>query len=135
MLKHVLMALGALSLGACALPAQHTYVHDAVSSRLYLFQQPSEGAAVLSVVRGNGLFGGGCATELKIDGRIAAQFQQGEQASFYLAPGHHQLEARHFGACQAGTASIATQLNAGQHLSLSIGSHGKSLDWVQADRS
>ncbi|MHC1481081.1 hypothetical protein ACYJW8_12560 [Frateuria aurantia] len=135
MFKQALVVLVTLGLGACALPAQHTYVRDAVSSRLYLYQQPAEGTARLDVVRGNGLFGGGCATELKIDGQIVAQFQAGEQASFYLAPGTHQLEARHFGSCDNGTATLSAQLNAGSNPTLAIGSHGKSLAWAQAAKS
>lgn len=129
MFKQLTMAAALAALAACAEPAQHTYVHDAVASRLYLYQQPGAGTAVLSVVRGNGLFGGGCATELKIDGRIAGQFQAGEQASFYLPPGRHRLEARHFGACQAGTARLDARFDAGEHRSLAIGSHGRSLQW------
>ncbi|AFC86806.1 hypothetical protein Fraau_2442 [Frateuria aurantia DSM 6220] len=135
MIKQALMASAVLGLAACAQPAQHTYVHDAVSSRLFLYQPSSDGSAVLDVVRANGLFGGGCATELKIDGRVVAQFQQGERASFHLVPGSHRLEARHFGACKAGSVSLTAELDAGRHPTLAIGSHGESLGWVPAGQS
>lgn len=83
-----------LALAGCAttpIPAEQA---DPVpASRLFAFQSPSGGQAMIVVTRDTGFTGGACNTKLSIDGRLAAEIGPGETAKFYVSPGERMLSA------------------------------------------
>jgi len=78
-----------LALAACATtPIPLSEALPVPQSRLFAFQTPPAGdAAVLLVARDQGFIGSGCYYALYINDKLAARFNNGEKATFYVAPG------------------------------------------------
>lgn len=104
-------ALAVAVLAGCAtspIPAEQA---DPVPrSRLFAFQVPSSGQAILMVTRDKGFTGGGCNATISVDGRRAAEIGSGETAKFYVAPGERILSAS---SCGSGLKELESTITAG----------------------
>lgn len=125
-----LAVLGAMALTGCGTANTHdTAIKDAVANRVFIYQKPDGGDATLQIVRDNGLFGGGCSSQIHIDDKFAAQLEIGEQATFHLPSGSHVVSLENSGACRkpGGHAHVDTTLAAGDNVTVQVNAHGSSL--------
>lgn len=79
-------------------------------ARLFAFQTPSSGQAIVIITRDEGFTGGACNTTVSIDGRRAAEIGAGETAKFYVAPGDRMLSAS---SCGSGLKEREARVQAG----------------------
>ena len=94
MRQKTIAILSALLLAACATkPINTATAPSTPSSRVYApeLQVPGEDKVQLIVARDAGFAGSGCMTAVYLDGRVVAAIDNGEKATFYLAPGQHIL--------------------------------------------
>ncbi|WP_430387396.1 hypothetical protein [Dyella sp. 20L07] len=122
--------MGAALLAGCGTANNHdTAIRDAVTNRIFLYQTPGGGDATLQVVRDNGLFGGGCSSQIMIDDKFAGQLEIGEQAAFYVPSGAHVISLQNSGACRkpGDQAQLSTTLGAGESVLVQVNAHGSSL--------
>jgi hypothetical protein len=132
-MKSILLAGAVLALAGCGTASQHdTVIKDAVTNRIFLYQSPNDGDATLTVVRENGLFGGGCSSHLSIDQKMAADIEIGEQVTFHLPNGQHTLSLESSGACQTGPTNTEANIGAGETRQFAINTRGTVLS--QADK-
>lgn len=61
------------------------------ADRLLAYQAPGDGLARITVVRETGFAGGGCYFGLEIDRVLAARFDTGELAQFFVKPGMREF--------------------------------------------
>jgi hypothetical protein len=119
-----------LVLSGCGTANDHdTAIRDAVANRVFIYQAPGGGDATLTIVRDNGLFGGGCSSQIRIDDKYAAQLEIGEQAAFHLPSGSHEVSLENSGACRkpGDDAHVQTTLAAGDSITVQVNAHGSSL--------
>lgn len=120
---------GSILLAGCSTADNHdTAIKDAVANRVFLYQAPG-GDATLSIVRDNGLFGGGCSSQIYIDDKYAAELEIGEQAAFHIPSGSHAISLQNSGACRkpGDNARVDTTLAAGDNITMQVNAHGSSL--------
>ncbi|MET0332148.1 MAG: hypothetical protein ABW154_12045 [Dyella sp.] len=121
-------AVVTLALSGCAhLDHRDLPARQVVSSRVFVpltAPSPTDAATSLTLVRDSGLFGGGCSSQLYVDGRMVVQLEQGEQVSLPLDTGQHQLSLRTSGACMPVTQDVQTSASAGQTLAYRISALG-----------
>ena len=128
MKSSVLLVLGAIVLAGCGTANQHdTAIKDSVANRVFLYQSPNDGDAVLTITRNNGLFGGGCSSRISIDQKVAANIEIGEQVSFHLPSGQHSVALESSGACQTGPTQIQADIASGQTAQYAINARGTAL--------
>jgi hypothetical protein len=132
-MKAMLCVLGAVVLAGCGTANTHdTAIRDAVTNRLFLYQAPGDGDATLLVVRDNGLFGGGCSSQIFIDDKQAAQLEIGEQAAFRLPSGTHVISLQNSGACRRLSDSrLDATLGTGQDVTVQVNARGSSLSMAK----
>lgn len=110
-MKFIVVALGAMLLAGCATsPVPSENADPVPSSRLFAYQKPATGDAVLIVTRDSGFVGGGCNTSVSIDGRKAAEIGSGETAKFYVSSGEHIVGAS---SCGSGLKEREANIKAG----------------------
>lgn len=134
-MKTMRYAMGAavmavMALAGCGTVSNHdTVIKDAVSNRTFIYQFPDEGDATLQVVRENGLFGGGCSSQIRIDDKYAVELEIGEQATFHLPSGQHVVSLENSGPCRkpGDDAHVDTTLAAGDSITVQVNAHGSSL--------
>lgn len=127
-MRPILLAGLGLVLAGCGTASQHdTVIKDAVANRIFLYQSPNDGDATLTIVRDNGLFGGGCSSRISIDDKFAADLEIGEQATFHLPNGQHSLGLESSGACQTGPVRVDANVGAGESAQYAINARGTSL--------
>lgn len=128
-MRAMLCVWGALVLAGCGTANTHdTAIRDAVANRVFLYQVPANGDATLIVVRDNGLFGGGCSSQIFIDDKQAAQLETGEQAAFRLQSGSHVVSLQNSGACRKpNDAQVNATLGAGDTVTVQVNARGSSL--------
>lgn len=122
--------MGAMVLAGCGTEGNHdTVIKDAVSNRTFIYQHPGDGDATLQVVRENGLFGGGCSSQIRIDDKYAVELEIGEQAIFHLPSGQHVVSLENSGPCRkpGDDNHIDTTLAAGDNVLMQVNAHGSSL--------
>jgi hypothetical protein len=125
-----LAVMGTMALAGCGTANTHdTAIRDAVANRIFVYQAPGGGDATLLVVRDNGLFGGGCSSQIFIDNQFAAQLETGEQASFHLPSGSHAVSLQNSGACRkpGDEAHVDTTLASGDNITVQVNARGSSL--------
>jgi hypothetical protein len=83
------VAVASLALSACATtPISLAEAQSVPAGHLYAFQSPTvPDSAVLLITRDQGFLGSGCYYALYINDKLAARFNNGEKASFYVKPG------------------------------------------------
>jgi hypothetical protein len=127
-MKTLFCAAALIGLAGCTSIDRPT--RDVVSSRVFTpYNQPvsaERNDAVLTVVRDNGLHGGGCSSRVSIDGKLAVQLEQGEQVTLPVAGGQHSLALSHFGACGSGKQNVPAEAS-GQAGSYRISAKGTSM--------
>ncbi len=125
-----LMVMGTLGLAGCGTASTHdTAIKDAVANRVFLYKKSANGDATLQVVRDNGLFGGGCSSQIYIDNQFAAQLETGEQVSLYLPSGSHAVSLQNSGACHkpGDDAHVDTTLASGDNVTVQVNARGSAL--------
>ncbi len=132
-MKAMLCGLAAMVLAGCGTASTHdTAIRNAVGNRLFLYQAPGDGDATLLVIRDNGLFGGGCSSQIFIDDKQAAQLEIGEQAAFRMPSGTHAISLQHSGACRRlGDAKVDATLGAGEDVTVQVNARGSSLSMAK----
>lgn len=110
-MRMLIAGLALAMLAGCATsPITAEQADPVPRSRLFAFQTPSSGQAILMVTRDEGFTGSGCNTTISIDGRRAAEIGSGETAKFYVAPGERMLSAS---SCGSGLKERETTIQAG----------------------
>jgi hypothetical protein len=100
----------ALLVGCATSPTPSGQADPVPGSRLFEYQKPSTGAAILIVTRDKGFMGSGCNTTVSIDGKKSAEIGSGETARFYVPAGDHIVGAS---ACGSGLKEREASLKAG----------------------
>ena len=94
-MKRFAAALLAASLCSCGFTKTNEMTASAgtaVPSNRLLITKPAEaGMAKFTIARDTGYLGGGCFIGVEIDRKLAARFDTGEFATFYVAPGKVEL--------------------------------------------
>ncbi|WP_157572301.1 hypothetical protein [Nevskia soli] len=95
MVRPTLIVCTALALSACATtPVSLDAAKQTPAERVLAFQQPPSGTpSSIVVTRDKGFLGGGCYYALLINGTLAARFDTGETAKFFMEPGEILLRA------------------------------------------
>lgn len=110
-MKLIVGALAVAMLAGCATSPVPSGMADPVpSSRLFAYQTPKGGDAVLIVTRDTGFVGGGCNTSVSIDGQKSAEIGTGETAKFFVSPGEHIVGAS---SCGSGLKEREANIKAG----------------------
>lgn len=110
-MRILIAALGLAMLAGCATsPVPAEQADPVPRSRLFAFQSPSGGKAVILVTRDTGFTGGACNTKVSIDGRLAAEIGPGETARFYVPAGERMLSAS---SCGSGLKERETIVQSG----------------------
>lgn len=99
-------------------------IRDATASRLYLYQQPTDGDATITVERANGVFGGGCSNAIYIDNKVAGQIEIGERAVFHVPAGNHDVSLEQRGTCSGGKSDVQTSVASGGNVSFALDAEG-----------
>jgi hypothetical protein len=86
----ILLAALLLLLSACA-TTPPTSASSIDTGRVLAFQQP--GLSTIVVTRDVGIINSGCYLALRINGTLAARFDTGETARFFVAPGEVLFQA------------------------------------------
>ena len=95
MRNYLLVALATTALVGCATtPVPITAAKQAPSDRLLAFQdKPTGPSGTITVIRDDGLIGGGCYQAVSINGKTAARLDVGEKSTFFVSPGEVLLRA------------------------------------------
>jgi hypothetical protein len=120
----LILALALATLTGCI--AHDETIRDATASRLYLYQQPSDGDATLTFERANGVFGGGCSNAIYIDNKVAGQIEIGERAVFHVPAGNHDVSLEQRGTCSGGKSDVQTPVAPGGSVSFTIDAEGET---------
>ena len=99
-------------------------IRDATSSRLYLYQLPTDGDATFTFERANGVFGGGCSNAIYIDNKVAGQIEIGERAVFHVPAGNHDVAVEQRGTCSGGKSDVQTSVASGANVDFALGAEG-----------
>lgn len=75
----------------------------APSERIFKYQNPAKGDAVITVVRDSGFVGGGCFMTVFLNGERAAQLDTKEKVTFYVNSGAWVVGAAHEGKALCST--------------------------------
>jgi hypothetical protein len=111
MIKASILVMSLSLVAGCATsPIPSSEADPVPPSRLFAFQNLSQGDSALIVTRDKGFVGGGCNTTVNIDGRLAAEIGSGETAKFRVAPGEHIVSAS---SCGSGLKERGTNIKAG----------------------
>lgn len=121
-MQRFLTTIAVVTLAGCVTHDQT--IRDATASRLYLYQQPSDGDATLTFERANGVFGGGCSNAIYIDSKVAGQIEIGERAVFHVPAGNHDVSLEQRGTCSGGKTDVQTSVASGQNVSFSLDAEG-----------
>ena len=110
-MKFISIVVAMLMLAGCATtPIPSSLAEPVPASRLFAYQKPASGDAVLIVTRDSGFVGGGCNTSVSIDGRKSAEIGAGEAAKFYVVAGEHIVGAS---SCGSGLKEREANIKAG----------------------
>jgi len=121
-MQRIILIAAVATLAGCI--AHDDTIRDATASRLYLYQQPTDGDATLTFERANGVFGGGCSNAIYIDNKVAGQIEIGERAVFHVPAGNHDVSLEQRGTCSGGKTDVQTSVASGQNVSFALDAEG-----------
>jgi hypothetical protein len=107
----------ALLSGCSTSPVKLSEARYVEAAQLYAYQEPVDHAATLVMVRDSGLPGSGCTFGFYINGKVVADFNTSQKATFYVPAGEYRLGAGYAkkGAClSVHFKERETSLKAGQ---------------------
>lgn len=123
-----LVIAGAILLVGCATQNQrHVGIHDVLSSTTFAFQQPSDGDAVIQVVRDQGLWGAGCSSAVYVDDQVVADMEIGQQLVLHVPSGARKLSVLPHGACNAQRYDVDATVGQGETRMFSVPASGEGL--------
>ncbi|TCV93285.1 hypothetical protein EC912_105145 [Luteibacter rhizovicinus] len=122
------LVLAVVALAGCATQNQrHTEIHDAMSSTVYQYQDPTEGDATLTLIRDHDLWGAGCSSAIYVDDKVVADMEVGQQLTLHLPSGSRKLSLLPHGACDAPRVDADATLGTGETRVFRISPDGGSL--------
>jgi hypothetical protein len=121
-MQRIILIAAVATLAGCI--AHDETIRDATASRLYLYQQPTDGDATLTFERANGVFGGGCSNAIYIDNKVAGQIEIGERAVFHVPAGNHDVSLEQRGTCSGGKSDVQTSVASGGNVSFTLDAEG-----------
>lgn len=123
MKKMLLVVIFGMILVSCTtMPVKYNEASNVPSSRLYAYKiKTSETTATIIAIRDTGFVGSACLNAFYIDNKLAARFDTGEKATFFVNPNEHTLkfgpDPQSKGLCSVGAdyhyMQIETYLKAG----------------------
>jgi len=125
-MNRLLATLILTGLAGCA--ANHDVaLHNATSSRQYLYQLPTDGNATITVERAYGLTGGGCSSVILVDNQVVGQVEIGERAMYHVTGGNHDISLEQRGTCSGAKANVQSTINPGENVVFELDSDGTSM--------
>jgi len=121
-MQRIVLVLAVATLAGCI--THDNTIRDATSSRLYLYQLPTDGDATFTFERANGVFGGGCSNAIYIDNKVAGQIEIGERAVFHVPAGNHDVAVEQRGTCSSGKSDVQTSVASGGNVSFALDAEG-----------
>jgi hypothetical protein len=83
----------ALLAGCATTPTPSSEADPVPNARLFGYQKPGNGDAILIVTRDKGFVGSACNTTVSIDGKKSAEIGSGETVRFFVPAGDHIVGA------------------------------------------
>lgn len=120
-MRKLLLAFAATALlsGCASSPVPLSEAKYAPVDRVFLFQSPIVEGAQITIIRDGGSIGMACLVGAYIDGKLVANLEMKEKATFYVKPGEIMIGAAHDGKglCYSGKGiqERETIVKAGQH--------------------
>ncbi|MBB3228048.1 hypothetical protein FHW69_002683 [Luteibacter sp. Sphag1AF] len=129
-MRTICTALALVALTGCAATAQnqrHTQIHDAMSNTTFMYQDPADGDATVTLIRDHGLNGAGCSSAIYVDDHAVADMEIGQQLVLHVPAGTRKLTLLPHGACASQRLDADASVNKGESKVFRISPDGGSL--------
>ncbi|URL56963.1 hypothetical protein IM816_09800 [Luteibacter flocculans] len=127
-MRYIALA-GLVLLAGCAANRneRHVGLHDVPSSTVFGLQDPNGGDAMLTVVRAQGLWGGGCSSAIYVDDKVVADMEIGEQLALHVPAGARKLGMQPHGSCSGDRVDVDATVGQGESRTFTIPASGEGL--------